>query len=592
MLHGLTRVVAKPAVQTGLVVGGIAVVRTYQPSLVPRPRNDQALIVAASIASGYLAGNLFERVVGLAGSATRMNRAVPAVAIAAGAAAAVAVGLPAPAETLATVARTAGVVSASLALSRRLRPTGGPGAGVAAVGLGGVFVAALARQLRSYPDDGQPAIPLPEVGSSLVTGAAIGAAGWSLLVGERAAARGVATVGSNHLGGSQLLWQAAAHGAIIGAAGLAARLAGGRVLGSMDAAGDRVEPGYTTAPASGLVSGGPESTVDFAGLGLQGRRFVTDASSASVINQVMGSDDAVDAVRLYIGVDHAPTIEARVELAIEELGRSGAFDRSLLIVGSPSGTGYLNPIPIEAAEYFTHGDMATVTIQYGKRPSLVSIDRIDNGQRQQAGLVARIASELDGRSASERPRIVLYGESLGAQTSQDAFAPPGYEALAEVSVDRALWVGTPYATRFQGAVMSANAGDGRFGRAATIAERGRDTEYTFLDHHEDPVTLSNPSIFYRRPPWLGPPEDRPPHISRTQRWVPAVTFWQAAFDTKNAARVVPGAFEAFGHDYRADLAEFVRAAYAIDGVTDAQMEAVERALRRSEVERAARIAQG
>jgi uncharacterized membrane protein len=184
----------------------------------------------------------------------------------------------------------------------------------------------------------------------------------------------------------------------------------------------------------------------------------------------------------------------------------------------------------------------------------------------------------------------LYGESLGAQTSEDAFAPPGYEALAERSVDHALWAGTPYATRFQRAVMSANPGGGPFGRAATIADHDPDTKYTFLDHHEDPVTLSNPGIFYRPPPWLGPPADRPPNISRTQRWVPAVTFWQAAFDTKNAARVVPGEFEAFGHDYRADLAEFVRAAYAIDGVSAEQMAAVEHALRRSEIERAARIA--
>ena len=66
---------------------------------------------------------------------------------------------------------------------------------------------------------------------------------------------------------------------------------------------------------------------------------------------------------------------------------------------------------------------------------------------------------------------------------------------------------------------------------------------------------------------------------------------QSAFDTKNAARVVPGEFKAFGHDYRADLAEFVRGAYAISGVTDDQMKSVEAKLRRSEIERAAKIAE-
>jgi uncharacterized membrane protein len=70
-----------------------------------------------------------------------------------------------------------------------------------------------------------------------------------------------------------------------------------------------------------------------------------------------------------------------------------------------------------------------------------------------------------------------------------------------------------------------------------------------------------------------------------------VTFWQTAIDTKNAARVIPGEFKALGHDYRADLAEFVRAAYDLEGVSAEQMESVEARLRRSEIERAARIAQ-
>jgi hypothetical protein len=71
--------------------------------------------------------------------------------------------------------------------------------------------------------------------------------------------------------------------------------------------------------------------------------------------------------------------------------------------------------------------------------------------------------------------------------------------------------------------------------------------------------------------------------------VPAVTFWQTVFDTKNATEIVPGEFKAFGHDYRADLAEFVRVAYAIDEVSDNQMARVEEALRRSEIERAAKM---
>jgi hypothetical protein len=57
---------------------------------------------------------------------------------------------------------------------------------------------------------------------------------------------------------------------------------------------------------------------------------------------------------------------------------------------------------------------------------------------------------------------------------------------------------------------------------------------------------------------------------------------------KNAANVVPGQFEAKGHDYRADLARFVREVYDLPA-TDAQLAAVEEALRAAELERKRRL---
>ena len=47
---------------------------------------------------------------------------------------------------------------------------------------------------------------------------------------------------------------------------------------------------------------------------------------------------------------------------------------------------------------------------------------------------------------------------------------------------------------------------------------------------------------------------------------------------------VPGQFEAKGHDYRADLARFIREVYAL-AATDDQLAAAEAALRASELER-------
>jgi uncharacterized membrane protein len=584
-LSSIGRVLRNPAVQTGAVLGAIAAVRSFQPSLMPRSARDEGVIAAASIASGYLAGNAVERGIGFASELAGIDRAYPAAVVAGASHLVARSDLPEPARTAATVAGLAATLSAGLAIARR----SGRG-GLAAAALGAAAGLGLSRQLRSFPDDGKPTPPPSEVANALATALGIAGAAWAALAAERATARGIARLGSR-FGGPTWLWLTAAHAVLIETTAAGANVAARRALDKLDTAADRIEPGYADAPTSPLVTGGPGSAADFEGLGVQGRRFVLEATPAAQIDRVMGTEDAKDPIRVYIGIDHADTIEARVGLAFEELRRTGAFDRSLLIVGSPSGTGYLNYIPIEAAEYFTGGDIASVTIQYGKRPSLLSANKVDLARRQHGALVDRIAAELARRPADHRPRLALYGESLGAQTGEDAFPQPGYEALRRRSIDHALWVGTPYATRFQRAVMASNPGRDHFARAASIAELDRGARYTFLDHHEDPVTRYHPAIWYRRPSWLGPPEERPPNVSQTQRWVPAVTFWQTAFDTKNAARVIPGEFRAFGHDYRADLAEFVRAAYRIEGVTDEQMASVEAALRRSEVERATRIEQ-
>jgi len=62
-----------------------------------------------------------------------------------------------------------------------------------------------------------------------------------------------------------------------------------------------------------------------------------------------------------------------------------------------------------------------------------------------------------------------------------------------------------------------------------------------------------------------------------------------AIDAMNAMVTVPGNFGSFGHDYRADMARMVRAAYGFDDITDEQVKAIEQQLVALELERAERI---
>ena len=45
------------------------------------------------------------------------------------------------------------------------------------------------------------------------------------------------------------------------------------------------------------------------------------------------------------------------------------------------------------------------------------------------------------------------------------------------------------------------------------------------------------------------------------RWQPLITFFQTGMDAMSVLVSEPGEFGSFGHDYRADMARFVRDTY-------------------------------
>jgi uncharacterized membrane protein len=203
---------------------------------------------------------------------------------------------------------------------------------------------------------------------------------------------------------------------------------------------------------------------------------------------------------------------------------------------------------------------------------------------------------LAARPASaRRPRVVVYGESLGAWAGQNAFLHRGIEGLDELGVDRALWVGTPFYSGWLHEALSGDAAhDGRVRevpsvlplRALSVAERER-TRVVVLSHHNDPIRKLNLDLLVRRPSWLG--EDRPPTVPDRQRFTPMITGLQTIVDTANATNQVPGVFRATGHDYRLDLPSVAMEAYRLPTPSPEQWERVLTALQADEARRAARF---
>jgi uncharacterized membrane protein len=329
-------------------------------------------------------------------------------------------------------------------------------------------------------------------------------------------------------------------------------------------------------------------------LSRQGRRNVATVLSGEAIEQVMGEPAVAEPIRVFVGLESARTEVERVALALAELERTGAFDRSLLLVISPTGTGYVNYVATETAEYLTRGDLASVTMQYSLRPSPLSLDRVAEGRTHYRMLIDAIHNALKERPPGKRPRVVLFGESLGAWTSQDAFAHRGTQGLVDAGVDRAIWIGTPYMSKWKAEVLDGDRADvdpglvGRFNDFGELealdAEARRKLRYVMVTHANDAVGHFGLDLLVRAPDWLGPAAARAATVPGAQQWRSPTSFVQTLVDMKNAANVIPGQFEAKGHDYRADLARFVREVYALPA-TDTQLAAVEAALRAAELER-------
>jgi uncharacterized membrane protein len=429
---------------------------------------------------------------------------------------------------------------------------------------------------------------------AIAIGAGVTGALAVLAVGERVLGAITGQALQEGLPGSARLWKAAGHGAALAAFGGLAYVGLDRVYQTIEAGTGKIEPGFSTPPESKYVSGSAESVVPWRTIGREGRRHVVTVLTRERIAQTMGQPAKADPIRVFVGLESATDEQARIKMAMDELKRTGAFDRELLVAVSPTGTGYVNYVAIECCEYFTLGNCATVTLQYSKRPSPMSLDRVWEGRKQFRMLLAAIRRELYKRDPEDRPRLVVFGESLGAHTSQDAFLHEGTQGLEDAGVERALWIGSPHLSKWKAQVLGAPRADVDASLVADVdsfeeieqmpAEARKKLRYVMITHYNDGVGLFGADLIFQRPSWLGEDELRPPSVPPWMRWSPIVTAVQTVIDMQNAMSVVPGEFVANGHDYRADLARFVREVYDLP-CTDAQLERVESALRAYELER-------
>jgi uncharacterized membrane protein len=280
------------------------------------------------------------------------------------------------------------------------------------------------------------------------------------------------------------------------------------------------------------------------------------------------------------------------------MDRLGAFDRKYLLLVSPTGTGWVDHTVTETAEILARGDIATVCIQYGKAPSFLEIQGVSLGRAQFRQLLWGVRQRLIGIPDEDKPKVMVFGESLGAWSSSDVIMHQGIAGFDHYGIENALWFGLPGLARWSRTGMregrnpltpkgTVGAFD-RFEQYAELSDEEKDTlRAVVVDHDNDPISQISLRLAVKRPPWLDGEPRR--NVPEGMRWQPVITFIQVLADAMNAMVTIPGEYKSFGHDYRADTLDFVGAAYDLPAYSDEQAITIHETLVRRELDRAVRI---
>ena len=353
---------------------------------------------------------------------------------------------------------------------------------------------------------------------------------------------------------------------------------------------DTATPAGLTQPLLPEKSGSPASLAPWDSLGYQGRNFVATGPHAAELARLNGRP-AKEPIRVYAGLHTAPDDEGRLATVIGELERTGAFTRKLLVIAPTTGTGWIDPVAASSLEMMYNGDTAIVGLQYSYLPSWISF-LADRQKSMESGrmLIDTVHERWQQLPPDHRPKLVLYGESLGSMAGQAAF---GWLAdIRRMGFDAVLWVGPPQASPLWHALIVRrdpsttevaprydNGRTVRFSEAIDPSDVTRlagppwpGTRVLFLQHPSDPVVWWSPDLLFDQPDWLIEP--RGADRSASMRWNPVVTFWQVSADLTNAEDVPGG----HGHNYSNDILDGWVAVAPPDGWTAADTGRVRAAL--------------
>ena len=337
-------------------------------------------------------------------------------------------------------------------------------------------------------------------------------------------------------------------------------------------------------PTQAERSGSPDSLESWESLGAAGRTFVSEGPTLEELRAFAAAGTVIDPakvrepMRVYGGLNPDGDLDATAANVVAELDRTNAWDRSLLVVATTTGTGWIDPGMSDSLELMHGGDTAIATMQYSYLPSWISFigDR-ETPPAAGKALFDAVFQRWSQLPKNARPKLIAAGISLGSFGAQGAFS--GVQDLAQ-RTDGALFVGTPSFTpleaeltkqRDRGSLQRAPVLDGgkqvRWGeqipnginlwRLGTNWDASR---VVYVQHASDGAVWWSPSLLWSKPDWLREPNG--PDVLSNVNWYPVVTFWQLTADLFVAGGSdIP---QGHGHQYRPEYADAFAALWAPD----------------------------
>ena len=322
---------------------------------------------------------------------------------------------------------------------------------------------------------------------------------------------------------------------------------------------DALLPAELSAPVDPLEAGSNKSLISWASLGAQGRERVVAAPSKNEISALTATH-AMEPLRVYVGLNSAETADQRAALALAELIRVGAFDRSILVIATPTGTGWVDPAGMAPLEILHRGDVASVSVQYSYLPSWLSLlVEPDYGADTARAVFHAVYGYWRSLPKERRPRLYLFGLSLGARNSD--LSADFFDIVAD-PFQGALWAGPPWDSVTWRKVTETRAAGSpvwlprfrdeslfRFTTQRNALNEAKTSwgpmRMVYLQYPSDPIVFFEMTSLWRPPVWMEQP--RGPDVSPEIRWMPVVTFVQQICDMMTATTTPRGV----GHVYAA-----------------------------------------